>query len=562
MFRNSTSGKSWAERTAKVAAVACFLLFGATRAHAQCEVLRSGATVWVRLLTPLASYSAQPGNKVRAVVIDSPMCEGAPVIPAGSLVAGEVTAVKRVGMGLVHESAALRVEFTSLQVGDSATSEIAARLKEIDNARETVKEGTIHGVNPTDTPQGRITSRLKHLPTFNPYSDLTLLAYRMAFPVFPEPEIYLPRGADLKLEFTADAMLPAAAAPPYKGGEPDATRQAVMTIVAGELPGRTTTRYGQDADIVNVALVGTAEQMDAAFRAAGWANGDPTTPRSVLKQAHAFLSFSNYPNAPISTQLVQGERVTTTWEKGLDSYAKREHLRVWDRENVIEGKTVWLGAMTRETGATLSVRQHKFIHHIDADMDQGRALLVRDLRLAGCVSASYEVARPELAGSAMNATGDPMRTDGSLEVVELRDCENPVFQRAPAGAAIVPTRPHSRLARYLRMQIMSFRSDLIRGNVIYGAFDLTRMAIRARRQHVAKSLLAKQTAPPAEPQMPVAAPETTAAIVDTAGDADFGAPVENGEDFPPAISVYGAAYATLQADQSEWERPNGYTKNN
>jgi len=101
---------------------------------------------------------------------------------------------------------------------------------------------------------------------------------------------------------------------------------------------------------------------------------------------------------------MDGQRVSQTWEKGLDSYAKREHLRVWGRNDVIEGQTVWLGAMARETGAVLSVRQHKFIHHIDAEMDDGRGIMVRDLRLEGCVAAVYYVQRPRMAHAAMNAT--------------------------------------------------------------------------------------------------------------------------------------------------------------
>jgi hypothetical protein len=206
---------------------------------------------------------------------------------------------------------------------------------------------------------------------------------------------------------------------------------------------------------------------------------------------HAFLSFKNYPNEPISTQLVDGRKVDATWEKGLDSYAKREHLRVWARNDVIEGHTVWLGAMMRETGAALSLRQHKFIHHIDAQMDDGRAILVRDLRLAGCVAAVYYVQRPQMAHSAMNATGDPMRTDGSLAVVELKNCENPVFTLASATPA-GQSRPRSKFARYLRMQILSFRSDLIRGNILYGGFELTRLVVRARRNHSEKVMLARR----------------------------------------------------------------------
>jgi hypothetical protein len=124
-------------------------------------------------------------------------------------------------------------------------------------------------------------------------------------------------------------------------------------------------------------------------------------------------------------------------------------------------------------------------------MDDGRAILVRDLRLAGCVAAVYYVQRPQMAHSAMNATGDAMRTDGSLAVVELKDCENPVFALASA-APPVQSRPRSKFARYLRMQVLSFRSDLIRGNILYGGFELTRLVVRARRSHSEKVMLGRR----------------------------------------------------------------------
>ena len=481
---------AWMQYPRALALVAFSLLGSCPAMFAQCNSLKARDTLWVRLLQPLSSYSGKAGDKIHAMVIESPTCEGAEEITAGTVVEGEVVRVTKVGMGLVHETASMHVEFRSLRLNGNGIA-ISARLLEIDNAREKVRDGIIRGVKATDTPQGRITSRLRHLPTWNPYSDFTLLAYRTAFPTFPEPEIYLPRGSDLKLELSDGITLPESTTREPEKDRPDETEKAVLEITTPELPVRTTTRNGQDADIVNVALLGSASQMDAAFRAAGWTNGDRLSTRSVLRQLHAFLSFKNYPNEPISTQLVDGRKVNATWEKGLDSYAKREHLRVWARNDVIEGQTVWLGAMTRETGAALSVRQHKFIHHIDAQMDDGRAILVRDLRLAGCVAAVYYVQRPRMAHSAMNATGDAMRTDGSLGVVELKDCENPVFALASAAPA-VQSRPRSKFARYLRMQVLSFRSDLIRGNILYGGFELTRLAVRARRSHSEKVMLARR----------------------------------------------------------------------
>jgi len=50
-------------------------------------------------------------------------------------------------MGLLHETGVrCASSFKSLQMQDGNKIAIAARLLEIDNAREKVKDGTIHGV--------------------------------------------------------------------------------------------------------------------------------------------------------------------------------------------------------------------------------------------------------------------------------------------------------------------------------------------------------------------------------------------------------------------------------
>ena len=478
--------------------LAIFLLSCCPESRAQCDSLHSGDRLWVRLLDPLSSYSSKAGEKVRAMVIESPKCGEAETITVGTLVEGEIKAVRRLGMGVVHQTAQLEVQFNRLKAGENE-AQFFSKVLEIDNARETVRNGVIHGVNATNTPQGRITGRLAHLPTWNPYSDLALVAYRVAFPVFPEPEIYLPPGTDVRVELTATLLVPEGERGTPEEGTADEVAKAVLEITAAELPRRSTTAHGQAADIVNVALLGTEEQIDAAFRAAGWRSSDPTTTKSVFHEMYAIMAFTNYAQAPVSRQLLDGADPAATWQKGLDSYQKREHLRLWARNDVIEGQTVFLGAMTRETGATLALRQHRFIHHIDEDLDGGRSIVVRNLSLAGCVAAVYYLPRPGEEHVAMNATGDPMRTDGSLAVLQLKDCENPVYVRTATSPPIA-TRPRSKWRRYARMLVMNFKTDLVRGNVLYGSFDLTRMLVRARRSHAEKTMMARRGETEQKPQ--------------------------------------------------------------
>jgi hypothetical protein len=50
------------------------------------------------------------------------------------------------------------------------------------------------------------------------------------------------------------------------------------------------------------------------------------------------------------------------------------------------------------------------------------------------------------------------------------------------------------------MQILSFKSDVVRGNIIYAGFELARMAVLARRRSLEKMAVARRTeaAPVAE----------------------------------------------------------------
>jgi hypothetical protein len=457
-------------------------LLSSQPASANCEHILAGKSFWVRLIDPVASYSSKPGSTVRAVLIQSPECDGWPVFPIGLEVNGQITKVKKVGLGFFHDSASMEIQFTSLTTADGTALPMASQVVEIDNAREKVKHGVIHGIRSTDTPQGRITSRLIHMPTFNPYSDWGLIVYRAAFTILPEPEIYLPPGTDLRVQLNLPLYVGDQVEPPHVSFQMDEYERGEVEMLMERAQDRTTTSSGKAADLINLLFVGSREQVQDAFTVAGWTTSDSTSKKSFFKQFGAFLTLSNYPTEPMSTQYLNGQRQDLTWQKSFDSYAKREHLRMWKQEQTVLGQTAWLGAYTRETGAALSVKYHKFIHHIDRNVDEGMLMLVRDLALAGCVESVRQLPRPEVSGLLMNATGDEMHTDGTLTVVQLKKCEAPHIEYTRKDP-LIPVRPRSKAARYLRRQVLIYKSDVIRGNIIYSVFDLARMSFHGLHHH-------------------------------------------------------------------------------
>ena len=468
---------------AACAALAAFLCGNPAKAAA-CTELPAQSKLWVRLTAPISSYNAKPGMPIHGFLLDSPACGETPVFPIKIPVEGHVVSAHRVGLGLWHETATLEVEFDRLLPSDAPPVEIHGRVLQIDNAREQVKKGVIHGIRATDTPQGTISSRLRHMPSLQLYPDPVLLGYKMLFPVFPESEICLEPGTDLEIELPAATHLPAdfdaAPAPSLDVLSPDPASQANDQQIAhdlADLPERTLTKKGKAADVINVIFTGSRTDLEMAFATAGWLPSEHISKNTIRHQFLAFLAKTNNATGPMSAQFLEGRPADLMLEKTFDSYEKRDHLRVWSVAPDPDGTQLWASASVRETGATLSVRHKGFMHHVAPDLNQAQHVVVRDLLAAGCVASVGSIARPDMDHILINATGEIFRTDGKLTVLHLKPCssdyEGAGFTNAPHY------RPSNKVYRYARKEILTVRSDIWRANILYAGYDLTQITVKA-----------------------------------------------------------------------------------
>jgi hypothetical protein len=442
-----------------------------------CEQLPAGQSLWIRLSSPISTYNARVGDPVHAVLTQDVVCGNDVVLPMGAPVEGVVRSKRKVGFGIRHETAALDLEFNRVVISPDTTVQITARVEEVSNAREVVKNGVIHGVMSSDTFQGRVNSRLIHLPTWNPYSDLGLIIYKATFPIFPEPEIYYPTGTDIRLKIKA----PIESLPAVASVMPDTTTDdSQLDAWIQQLPRRTTTQKAVGADLVNMVFLGSEEQVTAAFRVSGWRNSDRVSRHSVAHGFYALLNNSGYAQEPMMTLLMDGKPEDMNWQKSLNSYGRRDHLRIWQWTPEGAMDPVWVTSSTHDSGAVLSVKYKGFVHHISPDIDDERATVIRDLNFSGCVKSVSYVARPGIATVTQNATGDAVRTDGSIAVVQLQDCRPmaPELASSPAKASF---KPGNYAFRYVRKQILTFRNDIWRANIVYGLYDVGRMAVAAMR---------------------------------------------------------------------------------
>ncbi len=185
-----------------------------------------------------------------------------------------------------------------------------------------------------------------------------------------------------------------------------------------DIPGITYTANGIPGDPLNVALVGSEEQVDAAMLAAKWFPADPITLRSSLRIAADTVFRRTYDQAPVSSLYLWGRKEDLAFEQpvGADP-RKRHHVRFWRAEKVDEQeRPLWVGSATFDIRVGLSHTTGQVTHHIAADVDAERDHLMASLNEARVLANVYWVAGVHKTFTGRNGGGDPYHTDGRLAV--------------------------------------------------------------------------------------------------------------------------------------------------
>jgi LssY C-terminus len=217
---------------------------------------------------------------------------------------------------------------------------------------------------------------------------------------------------------------------------PRAVRMGLKVLQRKHVPRYTITGDGLPGDPVNLVLIGTLQQLHAAFAIAGWSEADRLGLVSSWRMVKAFVVNSAYPTAPFSTLYLFGRGQDIGFQKAIDnSPRKRHHIRFWAMSVTTAEATVgtpefwfntdrpaqnahvlWVGAGTRDTGFSLTQLTFQITHATDADTNAERDYIVAELkknRVIGEVQ-SYQAGQ-HLPGERVNR----YITDGEVKVANL-----------------------------------------------------------------------------------------------------------------------------------------------
>lgn len=375
-------------------------------------VLPAGTVLHLHLETAVSTKSSKEGQAVAAGLAREVEVQSGVAIPFGSTLDGRIE--KCAQPADTEQRAELLLDFSKITIPGEGTVALKGHLSGIANARESLlADGTIIGILETDAPAQYLGGVLQKLGQISPVVNEQIQKQKVGQ---VDTAIDLPVGADLTFTLTEPLrlrqVLPSAGPQPV----PNGLRNAVSALLA-DAPKRAQSQNGREGDPINLVFVGTAAEIRQAFKQAGWVEPKRKTQKAIWNTVQAVMDNGGYDAAPVSDLYLFGRREDLAFEKVLNTFNKRHHLRLWQTQaNAPDGRPIWVAAATHDIG----IDYHSGSHATDPDLDDERAQVGYDLFTCGALQSAQLVAPPNPLSTGVTATGGRWHTDGRLFLVDLK----------------------------------------------------------------------------------------------------------------------------------------------
>lgn len=167
-------------------------------------------------------------------------------------------------------------------------------------------------------------------------------------------------------------------------------------------------------DPLNLVVIGDPADVYYAFIRAGWDETETVNKASLWKTMRSAIGGVEYRYSPVSALYVFDRPQDVAFQRARSNINERNHLRLWMSSMRYEGKSVWLGQISRDIGVRFT-KKTITTHKIDPDVDETREFLLENLVYAQALQKfAYlgGVGEAPMDQPRGNLTGDPYFTDG------------------------------------------------------------------------------------------------------------------------------------------------------
>lgn len=186
------------------------------------------------------------------------------------------------------------------------------------------------------------------------------------------------------------------------------------------LPKTSLSFSGRPSEPINLLIIGTRPQIEAAFRRVGWVEAVPISASNWVKAFWAGVRNKSYPDGPMTPFYIATTPNDLSFQCETDrhSFRERHHLRLWETNLRAEaGLGVWLATASFDRSLRLFHGAKMPFHHIDPDLDAERDLIAEGLVKIGAREVGRFHMTEKLKGR--NIYHDRYFTDGQIVALDL-----------------------------------------------------------------------------------------------------------------------------------------------
>lgn len=379
--------------------------------------LPKGTILYIRLTTPVSTASSQVHAAVTAHVVRQVFVSNSVVIPIGAVMTGEIEKIDK--STDPNTPALLLLKFDKLELPQEKPVTISCHVSQVENARESVlADGSVLGVKSSQMGSTYVNDALGKLAQSLPSLGTAIQDVQKKQVGSPAVDIVFPAGTDMQVALDQALTLQKTYTPAAPETLPGNFTAAVHAMLAG-VPQRSETEKGAPGDPLNLVLIGSQQQVVNAFAQAGWVIPRPKQDQSILKTVQAVIQNQGYNAAPISNLYLFSRPQDLAFEKVLDTFNMRHHLRLWkSTATAPDGRAVWVGAAVHDTG--IDIHPGVVSHATDPKLDDERTKVGADMLDTGLVAAETLVTPPHPLSQGLTGTGGAWHTDGKLLVIDLK----------------------------------------------------------------------------------------------------------------------------------------------
>ena len=257
-----------------------------------------------------------------------------------------------------------------------------------------------------------------------------VIAYFSVRDIFPTIDKRLPASLAIFLTYVIGAyvLIPAL------------VRVVRIFVPERHLPTYCITPDGFASDPLNIALIGSRDQLISAMQGAGWFVADHYSPTNIIRSIFAALTKRPYPTAPMSNLFLFGRKQDIGFEIPVeDSRGHRHHVRFWatryEKGNPLSfkgihwqdramqrrgGDLMWVGAASRDVGFAPIRHNMQITHMISPDTNAERALISTQLLTNKSARLLGEIRLGRPYWLLNRAWLGYLHSDGMLRVLKLK----------------------------------------------------------------------------------------------------------------------------------------------